>query len=114
MCVCMYVCVHGNFLEILEADLIIEGLGGLLGNFAEILSNLKDFRDLRTESLLDLNLLNSYIHFLNSDVLLTIFSCLLFLSKIGKMMKSRIKEDERETQIKWTIFFFFELKMDDK
>lgn len=46
-------------MEILEeADLIIEGLEGLVGNFAEILSNLKDFRDLRTRSLLDLNLLS--------------------------------------------------------
>lgn len=46
-------------MEILEeTDLIIEGLEGLVGNFAEILSNLKDFRDLRTRSLLDLDLLS--------------------------------------------------------
>lgn len=36
----------------------MEGLEGLVGNFAEILSNLKDFRDLRSRSLLDLKLLS--------------------------------------------------------
>lgn len=52
----------GNFLEILvDADLITGGLEGLVGNFAEIRSNFKDFRDLRTRSLLHLNLL-SWFH----------------------------------------------------
>lgn len=40
---------YGNFLEALEeADLITKGLERLGGNFEEILSNLKDFRDLST------------------------------------------------------------------
>lgn len=52
----------GNFLEILvDADLITGGLEGLVGNFSEIQSNFKDFRDLRTRSLLHLNLL-SWFH----------------------------------------------------
>lgn len=52
----------GNFLEILvDADLITGGLEGLVGNFSEIQSHFKDFRDLRTRSLLHLNLL-SWFH----------------------------------------------------
>jgi hypothetical protein len=51
-------------LEILEdADLITGGLEGLVGNFAEIWSNCKDFGDWRTRSLLPLNLLSWFSPF---------------------------------------------------
>lgn len=90
--VCVYVCVYVCvcvFLEVIEEmDWSIGGLE-ILETFAEILRNLKDFRDLGTGSLLDLLLLSMYyFHFLNSDVFLAILSWLLSMNMIGRMMKN--------------------------
>ena len=78
--VCVCVCV---FLEVPgETDVIIRGLEEL-EMFAEILSNLKDHRNLGTGSLLDSILVNIYYYFpsYNSEILLAQLLCLLSLVK---------------------------------
>lgn len=90
----------GSFLEILEdEDLITGGLEGLVGNFAEIRSNFKDFRDWRTRSLRHLNLLSWFHPFSElSDVVLTTLLCSSSLSSIGKMMNVRWRKEIKKQE----------------
>lgn len=80
------VCVFMKMFE--KTDWIIRGLEDR--NFSEILSNMKDFRDMsKGLALLSgwIIIDNCYFHFLNLDILLAILSSFLSMSKIGKMLK---------------------------
>lgn len=97
-------------MEILEeADLIIEGLERLVGNFAEILSNLKDFRDLRTRSLLDLNLLSMLYPFSEFRCIANYTFMLIIFEQNwqnNKIIIEKCKKNKEDINIKKITLFF--------